>query len=63
MSKFNWSYDSTETSYVVKGKVTVTPTNGGAAVNIEAGDMVVFPEGLSCVWQVTEPILKHYNFS
>lgn len=63
VSKFDWSYDSTETSYIIKGKVTVTPTNGGEPVTIQAGDYVVFPEGMSCIWQVTDPILKHYNFS
>ena len=63
VSKFDWSYDSTETSYIIKGKVTVTPTNGGSPVSLQAGDYVVFPEGMSCVWQVTEPIVKHYSMS
>lgn len=63
VSKFPWSYDSTETSYFIKGKVVVTPTPNGSPVTIEGGDFVVFPAGLSCVWDVKEEILKHYNFS
>ncbi len=62
VSKFSWSYDSPETSYFLRGKVTVTPTNGGDPVNIEAGDLAVFPTGLDCVWEVKEAVKKHYNF-
>jgi len=63
VSKFPWSYDSTESSYFIKGKVIVTPTNGGSPVTIEGGDFVVFPSGLDCVWDVKEDIFKHYSFS
>jgi uncharacterized protein len=65
VSIFPWTYSDTETSYILQGKVVVTPSpsNGSDAVTIEAGDLVVFPEGLSCVWDVKEPIQKHYNFS
>lgn len=62
VSNFPWSYDSTETCYVLKGRVVVTP-DGGPAVEIAAGDMATFPSGMSCTWDVKEPILKHYNFS
>ncbi|MFC1631418.1 cupin domain-containing protein [Candidatus Omnitrophota bacterium] len=61
-SKFDWHYDSTETCYLLQGKVTVT-TKDGQAVNFGAGDLVVFPKGLSCVWDIQEPVRKHYNFS
>lgn len=64
-SKFDWYYGETETSYILKGSVIVTPTNpqDGSAVTIEKGDYCTFPAGLSCTWEVTEDILKHYNFS
>ncbi len=26
------------------------------------GDFVTFPKGLSCVWDIKEPVKKHYNF-
>jgi uncharacterized protein len=47
-----------------RGKVTVTPTDPafGEAVTIEAGDVATFPAGMSCTWDVTEAISKHYNF-
>ena len=60
-SKFDWHYDDTETCYLLQGKVTVTAKDG-KSVNFGAGDLVVFPKGLSCVWDIKEPVRKHYNF-
>ena len=60
-SKFDWYYSDQETCYLLKGKVTVT-TKEGKSVNFGAGDLVVFPKGLSCVWEIKEPVRKHYNF-
>lgn len=62
VSKFDWHYDDTETCYLLKGKVTVT-TKDGKSVNFGAGDLVTFPKGLSCVWDIQQPVRKHYNFS
>jgi len=42
-------------------KVTVIP-DYDVPVEIEAGDYVIFPAGMSCTWDVTEAIDKHYNF-
>ena len=66
VSKFPWTYEETETALLLKGVVTVTPTNQekfGPPVTLRKGDFVVFPSGMSCTWDVTEAILKHYNFS
>ena len=32
------------------------------AVTIKAGDFVKFPKNMSCTWNVTKAINKHYNF-
>lgn len=61
VSKFDWHYDDQETCYLLKGKVTVTAKDG-KSVNFGAGDLVVFPKGLACVWEISEPVRKHYNF-
>ena len=66
VSKFDWQYSGKESAYVLKGHVTVTPTGQWAACKpavVKAGDFVVFPDGMTCVWDVTEAIEKHYNFS
>lgn len=59
-SKFPWTYDSDETCYVLQGDVTVVP-DGGEPVHIKPGDLVHFPSGLSCTWEVNAPIRKHYR--
>jgi len=59
-SEFDWHYDDEETCLLIEGEVTVT-YNGGS-VSFGAGDVVVFPKGLSCVWKVTKPVKKHYIF-
>jgi uncharacterized cupin superfamily protein len=60
VSEFDWSYDSEETCLIIEGEVTVK--FGSKSVSFAAGDLVVFPQGLSCVWQVRKPVKKHYIF-
>ena len=60
VSEFDWHYDSEETCLLVEGEVTVLHKDG--SVSFGAGDYVVFPKGLSCVWKVSKPVKKHYIF-
>ncbi|MDH7503225.1 MAG: cupin domain-containing protein [Verrucomicrobiia bacterium] len=60
VSTFDWHYGETETCYLLEGKVTVEAE--GKSVSFGKGDLVVFPQGLSCVWKVAEPVRKHYRF-
>jgi uncharacterized protein len=59
-SEFPWTYDGQETCYFLEGEVTVTP-DGGAPVTMGKGDLVTFPDGMSCRWRVTSPVRKHYR--
>ncbi|GAB2215562.1 hypothetical protein Droror1_Dr00019950 [Drosera rotundifolia] len=61
-SKFPWTYSDKETCYLLKGKVKVTPAGSTESIEIQAGDLVVFPEGMSCTWDVSETVDKHYKF-
>lgn len=61
VSEFNWEYNQTETCYIVEGKAIVTPESG-EAITIQSGDLVTFPKGMKCVWNITEDIEKHYKF-
>lgn len=61
VSRFDWHYDAIEECYFLDGKVTVE-TEDGKKVEIGKGDFVTFPKGLSCVWDIREPVRKHYNF-
>ncbi len=60
-STFDWHYDQTETCYILEGDITVKTDEG--EVRIGPGDLVTFPQGLDCVWQVKKAVRKHYNFS
>ncbi|KPL11341.1 cupin [candidate division BRC1 bacterium SM23_51] len=59
-SEFDWQYDETETCYILEGDVTVKTDTGD--VHFAAGDLVVFPKGLKCVWSVAQKVRKHYRF-
>jgi hypothetical protein len=62
-STFDWDYTQTETCLLIEGEVTVTDRPAGAdSVTFGPGDMVVFPVGLKCIWQITKDVKKHYNF-
>lgn len=60
-SVFPWTYDSSETCLFLEGDVIVTP-DGGEPVHMGKGDMVTFPEGMSCTWEIREAVRKHYKF-
>ena len=63
VSNFPWTYSDDETAYILEGEVTVTPDDKSLpAVTIKAGDFVKFPKAMSCTWDVTKAINKHYNF-
>lgn len=61
VSTFPWTYDEQEICYFLDGDVTVTP-DGGAPVRIGQGDLVTFPAGMSCTWEIRSPVRKHYRF-
>ena len=60
VSRFDWYYDVDETCYLLEGQVKVTLHNG-ESVEFGAGDMVHFPEGLSCEWDISVPVKKHFR--
>jgi len=59
-STFDWEYDERETCYILEGDVTVKADTGN--VRFGAGDLVIFPVGLKCVWSVAKKVRKHYKF-
>jgi len=61
VSRFPWTYDSTEECFILEGDVTVE-ARGGPKVRFGKGDFVTFPKGLSCTWDIKKPVRKHYNF-
>ena len=60
-STFPWQYDDSETCYLLEGNVVVTPDDG-EPVQFGKGDLVTFPTGLSCTWEIRQDVRKHYRF-
>ncbi len=60
-SEFPWAYDESETCYFLEGDVVVTP-DGGEPVTMGKGDLVTFPSGMSCTWNIRGDVKKHYHF-
>jgi len=61
VSTFDWHYDSAETCYFLTGDVVVTP-KGGTPVQMGKEDLVTFPAGMSCTWQIRQAVKKYYHF-
>ncbi|MFC1667495.1 cupin domain-containing protein [Candidatus Omnitrophota bacterium] len=61
VKKFDWEYDENETFYVIEGRVNVV-TDDGEEIMFEKGDLVTFPKGVKCRWDVKERIKKFYKF-
>lgn len=60
VATFPWHYTDKETCYILKGRVIVTP-EGGEPREFRRGDLITFPAGLACTWQILEKIEKHYS--
>lgn len=60
VSSFDWFYGEPEVCYFLEGEVTVKTPDG--EVSFGKGDLVMFPQGLQCVWNIKKPVKKHYKF-
>ena len=59
-SKFQWYYDDEEICLIIEGQAKISTKNGDIYF-IKAGDLVQFPTGLYCEWEITKSIKKHYR--
>ncbi|XP_010549643.1 PREDICTED: uncharacterized protein LOC104820759 [Tarenaya hassleriana] len=60
--KYALRYEARQTCYLLRGKVKVYPKGSPEFVEFGAGDLVTIPKGLSCTWDVSVSIDKHYKF-
>jgi len=60
ISRFPWTYDGDEECLFIEGDVTVETEEGDFL--IQAGDFVIFKNGLKCVWDIRKAVRKYYNF-
>ena len=61
ISEFPWTYTDKETCYFLEGEVTIT-SDEGDAVTVGTGDLVIFPKGMSCTWNITKDVRKRFTF-
>lgn len=61
ISTFPWTFDAEETCFFLEGDVVVTP-EGEAPVTVGKGDLVTFPAGMACAWEIRVAVKKHYRF-
>ena len=59
-SIFKWYYNEKEICFLIEGEANIT-TESGESYSIKSGDLVEFPEGLSCEWQIIKSIKKHFR--
>jgi len=60
VSVFPWYFHEQEIAYILEGECVITP-EGGQPVTFGKGDLVTFPAGMSCNWEVKQPLHKHYH--
>ena len=60
-STFDWQYEQEEWCYLFEGRVMIK-TETGYEVEIKKGDLVKFPKGLKCTWNVFDKVRKAYIF-
>ena len=59
ISTFDWHYEEKETCYFLEGSVTVKTAEG--EISFSKGDLVTFPQGLSCTWHIHSSVRKYYQ--
>lgn len=60
-SRFEWTYDDTETFLLLEGKVTIELPDG-ENTEISEGDLVQCEQGLTCVWDIEKDLRKVFTF-
>ncbi len=54
---FRWSFTMHETAHIIAGRVRVTYEDESVR-EFTTGDIVYFPKGSTCVWEILEPLVK-----
>ena len=59
-SNFSWNYYEKEICFIVEGEAKIK-SETGEIYFIKSGDLVEFPEGLFCEWEVIKKLKKHFR--
>tara|TARA_B100000965_G_scaffold261267_1_gene220317 strand:- start:288 stop:506 length:219 start_codon:yes stop_codon:yes gene_type:complete len=58
-SNFKYFYKEKETCLIIKGEAIIKTS--AEIFNIRSGDLIIFPKGFDCTWEVRKAIKKHYR--
>ena len=59
-SNFSWNYSEKEICLIIEGEAKIKTEEGEIYV-IKSGDLVEFPMGISCEWQIIRSFKKHFR--
>lgn len=59
-SEFKWTFNGKETAYVIDGAVKIIPDGQTDFVEFGAGDLITFPDGMTCTWIISKAVHKYY---
>lgn len=60
VSVFPWYFHEQEIAWIDEGQCVITPEDGTPVI-FGKGDLVTFPAGMKCSWEVRQPLYKHYH--
>ena len=60
VSRFSYYYEKEEKCLFLEGEVVIE--TGSDKITLNAGDYVIFPKDLQCIWDIRQPVKKHYSF-
>ena len=58
-SNFNWFCEEKEICLLIEGEANIKTSTDSYKLN--SGDLVIFPAGLECSWEIYKTIKKHYR--
>ena len=56
---FHCKYKEKETCLIIEGQATIKSSS--QIYIIKSGDLVIFPVGFDCIWEIDKSIKKHYR--
>jgi uncharacterized protein len=60
VGRYEFQFDYDEFIYVIRGEIIVTEVGSDVSYTLRAGDTAHFPQGVTTVWQITQPMLKYF---
>ena len=59
-SNFSYNYSEKEICLIIEGEAKIK-TKEGESYYVRSGDLIEFPKGISCEWQIIKSLKKHFR--